>query len=462
MNTFGMLSGPAGRLGLGFRTIRTATAAAAAFIALISAAPAIALSDQDEQARSQCAPGTDPQLQGSEYVGGLSAIAGALTPTAAAGATTVSVEEAACLLKAYGDSMLVIAALGDEERLPRAIPGGAWAAAGTFDDRVQKGLAETIGLLTGINHGRRQDHPILVYCHHERCFLSYNVVLRLAAAGYRNLFWMRPGIAGWKAAGYSTAMPHWAELAIEKCNDAAHDAAYRLVDEVATGNGATLLAARRKEATSAHRTCTAAARTELVADYPHLASLYDSSVAQGVSNIETYFADAVAAGKKEAGDRAAADTRLAELKVREAAERLRRAGALPEAQFGREYAVTTSNSNRSDSGEGYVHEVKFRGTRGEKIKVTIRDDDEADNLRLVLRPISVRTGAQAERIDRADEVGPKKKDFLWIQDTYELPEDGEYIYGIWRSATDFISTNTGFRQVQVPPAPYKARFDRVR
>ena len=40
---------------------------------------------------------------------------------------------------------------------------------------------------------------IITYCHHSKCWLSYNVALRLVALGYKNVHWLRDGISGWTA-----------------------------------------------------------------------------------------------------------------------------------------------------------------------------------------------------------------------------------------------------------------------
>jgi hypothetical protein len=37
----------------------------------------------------------------------------------------------------------------------------------------------------------------VAYCHDTRCYLSYNLVLRAAKLGYRNLYWLRDGIAAY-------------------------------------------------------------------------------------------------------------------------------------------------------------------------------------------------------------------------------------------------------------------------
>jgi rhodanese-related sulfurtransferase len=161
--------------------------------------PAHAASPTRAQMDAACRPGTDPQEPGNDdYPGGLSPVAGALTPKTLPGATTVSVAEAKCLIDHFRDSVVVIAAMNDADTLPGAHRFGAAASS---DASIQPEFAKVMAELTG---GDKQ-RPILVYCHHEECFLSYNVALRTVQAGYKQVFWMRPGIAGWKAAGYPLA-----------------------------------------------------------------------------------------------------------------------------------------------------------------------------------------------------------------------------------------------------------------
>lgn len=175
-------------------------AALAAFAAgFLVTQPVQAASPTRAQMDAACRPGTDPQEPGDEdYPGGLSPVAGALTPKTLPGATTVSVAEGKCLIDRFKDSVVVIAAMNDADALPGARRLGGAASA---DASIQPEFAKVMAELTG---GDKQ-RPILVYCHHEECFLSYNVALRTVQAGYKQVFWMRPGIAGWKAAGYPLA-----------------------------------------------------------------------------------------------------------------------------------------------------------------------------------------------------------------------------------------------------------------
>lgn len=144
-----------------------------------------------------CKPGSDPQIAGDEnYPGGLATTMGKLTPTRLPGATTISAREAKCIIDHFGANVLVLAAMDDPEHVPNAVKA---SAAASPDAALQPRYAEALSQVA--SEGKTQ--PIIVYCHHESCFLSYNVALRTVMAGYTNVFWMRPGMAGWKKAGYS-------------------------------------------------------------------------------------------------------------------------------------------------------------------------------------------------------------------------------------------------------------------
>lgn len=86
----------------------------------------------------------------------------------------------------------------------RAIPGSLWipdVGQGEIpvavDDFYRQRLAEAT-----------QEHlarPVIIYCH-ESCWLSWNAAKRAISYGYRNVYWYRDGIEGWKAAGYPTSV----------------------------------------------------------------------------------------------------------------------------------------------------------------------------------------------------------------------------------------------------------------
>ncbi|HYE47699.1 MAG TPA: rhodanese-like domain-containing protein [Caulobacter sp.] len=161
--------------------------------------PALAAPPTRAAMDAACRLGADPKAPGDDsYAGGLSARASGLTPQTLPGATTISAREAKCLVDQFGKDIMVIAAIDDEDRLPGAILG---REAADTDPAIQPLLAEYMAKATGGNKA----HPIVVYCHHESCFLSYNVSLRLVQAGYTQVFWMRDGLSAWKRGGYALA-----------------------------------------------------------------------------------------------------------------------------------------------------------------------------------------------------------------------------------------------------------------
>ena len=68
---------------------------------------------------------------------------------------------------------------------------------GTFDDPFQR---EAASALEGLVKGKKE-RPLIFFCMGAFCWESYNAVLRANAAGYRNLYWYRGGLASWSAAG---------------------------------------------------------------------------------------------------------------------------------------------------------------------------------------------------------------------------------------------------------------------
>lgn len=95
-----------------------------------------------------------------------------------------------------GPAPLVLSAIDDQEFLPTAIDASFAAEPGDFDDDVQKQL---LALLA--SHQASPDTPIITYCHHKECWLSYNVALRLLKAGHPKVFWLREGVSGWRRYG---------------------------------------------------------------------------------------------------------------------------------------------------------------------------------------------------------------------------------------------------------------------
>jgi PQQ-dependent catabolism-associated CXXCW motif protein len=85
-----------------------------------------------------------------------------------------------------------------------AIPGSLWipgVGLGEIPSTVDAFFGERLASATGGDLTRR----VVIYCH-ETCWLSWNAARRAIHYGYRNVYWFRDGIEGWRAAGLATAV----------------------------------------------------------------------------------------------------------------------------------------------------------------------------------------------------------------------------------------------------------------
>lgn len=144
----------------------------------------------------KCKPGAAMQAEGIDTWGEAYDGGGHDMPKGVKGATTVSPEEAKCLIDQLGERLVVVQVMTDRDELPRAV---AVRELGSADDseRTQQQLTERLAQLVGADKAR----PVLFYCHHRACHLSYNATVRATRAGYRSVFWLRSGNSGWKNAG---------------------------------------------------------------------------------------------------------------------------------------------------------------------------------------------------------------------------------------------------------------------
>ena len=55
--------------------------------------------------------------------------------------------------------------------------------------------------------GLDAERPLVFLCHGPTCAWSQTMATRAAAAGYRNVFWYRGGLAAWGAANGPTVPP---------------------------------------------------------------------------------------------------------------------------------------------------------------------------------------------------------------------------------------------------------------
>ncbi len=86
----------------------------------------------------------------------------------------------------------------------QAIPGSLWipgAGLGEIPPAVADFFRKQLAAATQ-NDATRQ---VIIYCH-RTCWLSWNAAKRAIDYGYRNVYWYRDGIEGWKAAHFPTAV----------------------------------------------------------------------------------------------------------------------------------------------------------------------------------------------------------------------------------------------------------------
>lgn len=80
-----------------------------------------------------------------------------------------------------------------------SLPGAVWLPVvgwGRLEPWQQDYLDSSLARLTGSDKA----HPIIVFCKVD-CWVSWNVVKRLNAAGYSRLYWFRGGADAWGDAG---------------------------------------------------------------------------------------------------------------------------------------------------------------------------------------------------------------------------------------------------------------------
>jgi len=122
------------------------------------------------------------------------------TPVSIPGGQVITTRGLVELAQANRVPFIVFDTLGGPETLPSAIPA-AWASQpGTFNDQVQRQLAQMLQQQTA----GRKEIPLIFYCLSDQCWMSYNAALRAINAGYTNVLWYRGGIDAWKAGGLPT------------------------------------------------------------------------------------------------------------------------------------------------------------------------------------------------------------------------------------------------------------------
>jgi rhodanese-related sulfurtransferase len=122
---------------------------------------------------------------------------GALTPASIEGASLIDTREVWELIsegfKSHGKKApRVFAAVNDTYGLPTAVKFYSSSQGGEFNDFVQESLLKRLKEM-----GVAKADTIITYCHHDNCWLSYNLSLRLINAGYTGVRWYRDGMGEW-------------------------------------------------------------------------------------------------------------------------------------------------------------------------------------------------------------------------------------------------------------------------
>lgn len=146
----------------------------------------------------------DAPAPGVPFTGELSEDGNGETPQEIPGVKTVSAWQTGCLINTFKDKLVRIAAMPVDEAIPGSYSVGWAGSGGTYDDKVQAAI-ETVARTLTLGGEGYKGRPILVYCHHVKCRLSYNALLRLKHAGFTQLYWLRNGTKEWKAKGMTLA-----------------------------------------------------------------------------------------------------------------------------------------------------------------------------------------------------------------------------------------------------------------
>ncbi|MCX7893555.1 MAG: rhodanese-like domain-containing protein [Burkholderiales bacterium] len=119
------------------------------------------------------------------------------TPMEAPGAKTILTADLKRLVEGGARPVLVDVLAGEH---PLTVPGAVWmpeAGHGTaVGDAMQAPFAARLAKLTAGDPER----PLVFFCLSAECWLSYNASLRALAAGHRQVYWYRGGIAAWRQA----------------------------------------------------------------------------------------------------------------------------------------------------------------------------------------------------------------------------------------------------------------------
>jgi PQQ-dependent catabolism-associated CXXCW motif protein len=118
------------------------------------------------------------------------------TPTEIPGGKIIKANALARLLDSTHPP-LVISSISTTLGLPGSVDLAYSSQGGTYNDDLQQQLGQDLGKLSEGDKSRE----LVFYCHHAKCWLSYNSALRAINLGYSNVYWFRGGINTWADRG---------------------------------------------------------------------------------------------------------------------------------------------------------------------------------------------------------------------------------------------------------------------
>lgn len=122
------------------------------------------------------------------------------TPTSIPGGRVIRTLELKAMLETRRDALVIDVLNG------RSIPGAlSMPLAGDVYPGIPKvtnRISQKFFLALGKVSGQKKERPLVFLCSSAECWHSYNAALRAIAAGYRNVYWYRGGLAAWRSAGF--------------------------------------------------------------------------------------------------------------------------------------------------------------------------------------------------------------------------------------------------------------------
>ena len=125
--------------------------------------------------------------------------------TSTSGFQTITTSQLLALYRSQPD-LVVLDVLVDQlfkkETLPKAswLNGAGWSQV-EKNKLIDANLSKAISLIAPA-----KEQAVVVYCSGWECWLSWNASKRLAALGYKNVYWYRGGMDAWKAARLPTVI----------------------------------------------------------------------------------------------------------------------------------------------------------------------------------------------------------------------------------------------------------------